>query len=91
MGHFINMILRNRVWRQYAGRVTGMDTGLFNMFHHTANDGFFTVTDGIYIQLKGLFKEFINEHRLVRRRLDSQIKVFFKVVFIKYNFHGAAA
>jgi len=91
MGHLVNVVLGNGIGWQNTGRVPGVDTGFFNMFHHTTNNSVFPVRDDIYVQLKRFFKEFVNKDRLVRRCLDRQFKVFFKITFIIHDFHGPPA
>ncbi len=60
------MMFVNGIGRQYTGGITGMNTGLFNMLHHAADDGIFTVGNGVHIQLKRFFQEFVNEYGLIR-------------------------
>ena len=85
------MVFVDGIGRQYTGGIAGMNAGLFDMFHHAADDGILTVGNGVHIQLKGFFQELVNEHGLIRRGLDRQIEIFFKIFFIIDNFHGPAA
>ena len=51
---------------KHTGRVSGMDAGLFYMFHDTADNGICAVTDGIHIHFDGVLEKFINENRVLK-------------------------
>ena len=46
-----------RVRRNRACRVTGVDTGLFDVLHHAADSDFFAVGDGIDVHFYGVIQE----------------------------------
>jgi hypothetical protein len=61
---------RQTVGRQRTGRVTRVNTCLFDMLHDGANHHFLAVTDQIDIDLDGRIQEVIQQHRAVIADFD---------------------
>ena len=55
-----------RMRRQRAGRVSRVDSSFFNVLHDSADNGCLTIGYGVDIELKCLFKEFVDQNRFVR-------------------------
>ena len=61
--------------RQHAGRVAGVDAGLFDVLHDAADDHVLAVGDGVYINLGRRLEEVIDQHRPLLRILDCLLHV----------------
>ena len=64
--------------RHDHSRITRMNTGKLYVLKHTANQGGLPIGNTVYIQLKGIFEELIEEHRLTRSDIED---------FADYSFH----
>ena len=52
------------VRRNRAGRVAGVDAGLFDVLHDAGDDHLLAVADGIDIDFDGVFQKAVDQHRL---------------------------
>ncbi len=66
---------RQRVRRQHARRVAGVDAGLLDVLHHAADDGALAVGDAVDVDLDRVLEELVDEDGLrpgVARGLDAR-------------------
>ena len=69
-----------------------MHTGLLNVLHHAADQGFAGhITDTVHIALNGVVEESVQQHWRVVADLDSFAHVTLEVALLVHDFHGAAA
>src|SRR5471030_2594964 len=87
----IDGLLRQRVRRQRAGRIARVHAGLFDVFHHAADEGRFAVGDAIDVALDGVVQEAVQQHRRIVRYLDRFAHVAFQVALLVDDFHRPAA
>ena len=94
LGCFLNLgdhIGTQGNWRQSAGRIAGVNAGLLNMLHHTAQVELGAVEERIHINLDSVFQELIDKRGLRGRNLGRIFKVACKVRFIIDDLHAAPA
>ena len=60
------VILRNRDRRNDAGRVTGVDTGKFHVFHHGRNVDVFAIGESVGFAFQSVVEEAVDEERAIR-------------------------
>ena len=82
---------RNIDRRQHAGRIAGVDAGLFNVLHDSADDDVFAVGEGVDIDFDGVFEKVIDQHRAVVRVLDRLLHVADDRLLVVGDHHGASA
>ncbi len=86
----LNM-LRQRVGRKRAGRVTGVDTGLLDVLHDAADDDVSTVADRVDIHFDGAVEEVIQQYRAVVGHLDRFTHIALEFLFLVDDLHRPAA
>ncbi len=79
------------VRRQHAGAVAGMDASFFDVLHNPGNDHAFAVGDSVYIHLKGVFDELVNQHRIPWRNQRRLLQKMQQRLIVVGNGHGAPA
>ena len=88
---FILQCVRQRVGRQRACRISGMDTGLLDMLHDAADEHPLAVSDAIDIDLDGIVQEAVKQDRRIVRYLDRLTHVALEIALFVDNLHGAPA
>ena len=69
-----------------------MHAGLFDVFHHAADEGFaFRVADAVHIALDGIIQETVQQHGGIVRHLDRFAHVTLQVTLFVHDFHGTPA
>ena len=85
------VFLRDGHRRDDAGRVTGVDTGKFHVFHHGRDVNVFAVREGVGFAFQSVVEEAVDEERTVRGHAHGLRHVFAEHVFVVDDFHAAAA
>ena len=80
-----------RIGRERAGAVARMDAGLFDVLHDAGDEDILAVADRIDIDLDGIGKIAVDEHR-ARAGYDDRLgDVAIELFVVADDFHGAAA
>ena len=82
---------RQRMRRQRAGGIAGMDSGFLDMLHHAADEDVLSVGERIDIDLDRIGEIGIDQHRRRAGDDDGIRHVAFEAPRIAHDLHGAAA
>src|SRR5690606_16992745 len=86
----------------HAGAIATVDTGFFDVLHDTGDNahaaGFLTgigafrreIADGIDVNFNGAIQEFIDENRMLRRHVSSNLHEASDLVVVVDDLHGPA-
>ncbi len=77
--------------RNDAGRVTGVDTGKFHVFHHGRDVNMFAIGESVGFAFQGVVEETVDEERAIRGHANGLRNVFAEHIFVVDDFHAAAA
>ena len=91
VAHAFEQRLRNVDCRQHARRIAGVNSGLFDVLHDSADHHVFAIRERVHVNLNCVFQKMIDQHRSVVRVLDSLFHVANDRLFVVGNHHGAAA
>src|SRR3990167_7379797 len=93
-GHFLDLVadlvldvLRQRVRRQRARRVTGVHTRLFNVLHDRADNHLLAIAHRVHVHFDGAVEEVIQQYRAVVGDLHSLTHVATQLFFLVDDFH----
>ena len=67
-----------------------MNTGLLNVFHHTADEHLLAIANRVDIAFNGIVEKSIQQHRRFVADLDCFAHVTFQIALLMHDFHGAA-
>ena len=91
VAHAIEQRLGNINRGQHAGGVARVDAGFLDVLHDAANDYVFAVGERVYVDLNGVFEEFVDQDGTILRILDGLLHVLRDGVFVVGDDHGSSA
>ena len=88
---FVLRLFRQRERRQRAGRVAGVDAGLFDVLHDGADHHLLAVRHGVDVHFHGLVEKAVEEHRRGIGDVHRAGEVALEVARAVDDLHGASA
>ena len=85
------LLCRQRERRQAATGIAGVDPGLFDVLHDTADDHLLAVADRVDIHLHGEIQKSVQQDRTLVGHADGFGHVVAEIVFLMDDLHGPAA
>ena len=87
----LDLVLAERVRRQRAGGVTGVNARLLDVLHHAPDDHPRPVRDGIHIDLDRVLEELVDEDRVLGRHPDRLLHELAQILIVVDDPHRAPA
>ena len=83
--------LRNIHRRQHARRIAGVNAGLLDVLHDSADHHIFAVRERVHVHFNRIFEKVIDQHRTIVRVLDRLLHVPHNGFLVVGDHHGAPA
>src|SRR5579859_4849816 len=90
LAHAFEQRLRNIHRGQHAGRIAGVNAGLFDVLHNPADHDVFAVGERVHVDFDGIFEEVIDQHRSVVRVFDGFLHVAHDRLLVISDDHRSA-
>src|SRR5690606_2368030 len=91
LAYLVLDVRRQRIGRQRAGRVTGVDTSLLDVLHDRTDHHDLPVADRVYVDFDGTVEEVVQQHRAVIGDLYRLAHITLELFFLVDDFHRPAA
>ncbi len=89
--HLIDVLFVDQVRWQHARRIAGVDPGVLDVLHHSADHDAFAVRDRVDIGLERILEKAVDQHRLVLGDAGSPHEVLPQRRFVVDDFHCPTA